>query len=80
MRTALCPYFGKCGGCSAQHIEYEVQLDNKRKMLGQAIQYDSDDIKVFSGKEFGYRNRMDFVFHPGGIGFREKGKWQNIVD
>ena len=39
-----------------------------------------DDVKIFSGRQYGYRNRMDMVFHPGGLGFREKGYWYKIVD
>lgn len=78
MRKAICPYFGVCGGCSAQHIEYELQLENKKKMLSSALEF--PDIQVFSGNEFWYRNRMDMVFHPTGIGFREKGKWWKAVD
>ncbi len=78
MATPQCPYFGKCGGCSSQHIDYDVQLENKRKRLSQVLGY--DDIKVFSDKPYGYRNRMDFVFHPRGVGLRQKGKWHSIVD
>ena len=78
MAEAKCPYFGKCGGCSAQHIDYSLQLENKKKVLVDAIKFDS--VEVFSGEPYGYRNRMDFVFHPKGIGFREKGKWYKTVD
>lgn len=78
MATPLCPYFGSCGGCSAQHLEYSLQLENKRRALAQAINY--EEIQVFSGKEYFYRNRMDFVFHPRGLGLRERGKWYSIVD
>ena len=78
MATPLCPYFGSCGGCSAQHLDYSLQLENKRKALAQAI--NSQEIQVFSGQEYSYRNRMDFVFHPRGLGLRERGKWYSIVD
>jgi 23S rRNA (uracil-5-)-methyltransferase RumA len=78
MREPLCPYFGKCGGCSTQHLPYELQLENKKALLKRNI--NSEEIKVFHGNEFYYRNRMDMIFHAGGIGFREKQKWQNIVN
>ncbi len=78
MSVPLCPYFGRCGGCSGQHIDYAVQLENKRKRLAQAL--GCDDIRVFSGEPYCYRNRMDFVFHPKGIGLREKERWQRVVD
>ncbi|MEM4397630.1 MAG: 23S rRNA (uracil(1939)-C(5))-methyltransferase RlmD [Candidatus Woesearchaeota archaeon] len=76
----LCPYFGKCGGCSAQHIEYKIQLENKKNLIKNATGFDSDKIKVFYDEPYYYRNRMDFIFHKKGIGFREKNKWFAIVD
>ena len=78
MRKPKCQYFGKCGGCQTQHIEYELQLENKKKRLAQAINF--DDIQMFSGEEFWYRNRMDMIFTEKGIGFREKGRWNKLVD
>ena len=78
MVEPLCPYFGECGGCTFQHIPYDAQLENKRKELASHIEF--QDIKVFSGAAYHYRNRMDFVFHPGGLGLRKKGKWHQIKD
>ena len=78
MPTPPCPYFTKCGGCTTQHIDYPLQLEQKRKALAQAINF--TDIKIFSGNEYSYRNRMDFIFHPTGLGLRERGKWYSIVD
>lgn len=78
MATPRCPYFGKCGGCSAQHIDYPVQVENKRKILQSAAK--ADDVRVFSGSEYAYRNRMDLVFHPHGIGLRCRGRCFDIVD
>jgi len=78
MPTPLCPYFTKCGGCTFQHIDYSLQVEQKRKALVQAL--NDVEIKVFSGKEYAYRNRMDFVFHSQGLGLRERGKWYSIVD
>ena len=78
MAQPLCPYFGTCGGCSAQHIDYETQLENKKKKLASAIKY--PEIEVFSKEPYHYRNRMDLIFHKKSLGFREKGKWHKIVD
>jgi len=80
MATPLCEYFGQCGGCSTQHIDYTTQLDNKRKQLAAAIHVESDSIEVFSDNEYYYRNRMDLIFTPRGIGLRKKGDWKSIVD
>jgi 23S rRNA (uracil-5-)-methyltransferase RumA len=78
MRDPKCPYFNKCGGCATQHLEYELQLENKKKRAQQAT--GAGDVKVFSGEEWFYRNRMDMVFTAQGIGFREKGMWNKRVD
>ena len=94
-RTPACPYFAdpnnpkegcaSCGGCAAQHIVYDVQLENKKKRLEQAMMHAYPNLKMeklygggiqtFSDKEWHYRNRMDMVFTSEGLGFREKGKW-----
>ncbi|MGD9346302.1 MAG: hypothetical protein PVH84_10590 [Candidatus Aminicenantes bacterium] len=78
MIEPLCPYFRSCGGCAFQDVDYEAQLDNKKDKLSRALRF--DEIPVFSGKDYYYRQRMDMVFHPGGLGFREKGSWHRIVD
>ena len=78
MDTPLCPFFGQCGGCSFQNIDYSTQLENKKKTLISKCGF--PEIQVFSGKEYGYRQRMDMVFHPMGLGFREKGSWHKVVD
>jgi 23S rRNA (uracil-5-)-methyltransferase RumA len=80
MSEPRCPHFRKCGGCSAQHIDYELQLSNKQKKVADSAGVDAEPVSVFSGDEYGYRNRMDFIFHPGGIGFRRKGDWRSVVD
>jgi 23S rRNA (uracil-5-)-methyltransferase RumA len=78
MAEPLCKYFGKCGGCSLQHIDYSTQLENKRKQLSNLLGV--ADIPVFSAEPYHYRNRMDFMFHEYGIGLREKGKWFHVLD
>lgn len=38
-RTApLCPYFGTCGGCQLQHINYQAQTEHKRLWLKDALE------------------------------------------
>ncbi len=80
MREAKCEYFGSCGGCSAQHIPYELQLANSKKMMARLFGVETEDLKVFSGEPYNYRNRMDFIVHEAGLGFRKKGQWDKIVD
>ena len=78
MALPQCPYFGTCGGCMLQHVDYEQQLEQKKNQL-QAL-FNVQDIKVFAGQPYAYRNRMDFVFTRGGLGFREKNQWSKIVN
>ncbi len=77
MAEPRCRYFRECGGCELQHIDYPLQLENKRKTLSQAVKL--DDIGVFSDKPYNYRNRMDFYFSPKGLGLRRKGNPGEIV-
>ncbi|MBS3128398.1 23S rRNA (uracil(1939)-C(5))-methyltransferase RlmD [Candidatus Woesearchaeota archaeon] len=78
MEKPLCPYFGECGGCTAQHIPYDLQLENKKQRVLQAT--GEKEITVFAGEPYHYRNRMDFIFHLKGLGLRRKEKWWSIVD
>ena len=77
MATPLCPYFGQCGGCSFQDIDYSEQLELKKKRIIKALKI--DDLQVFFGQEYYYRQRMDMVFHPEGLGFRQRGSWSKII-
>lgn len=77
MAAPECPLFGTCGGCTAQHIEYERQVENKLKRLSAIAGVEA---KPFTASPYSYRNRMDFVFHPAGLGLREKGNWRSVVD
>jgi 23S rRNA (uracil-5-)-methyltransferase RumA len=75
-----CPYFKKCGGCSIQHLGYEVQIAKKTEFLSKLLGVDKSSIRVFYDKPFNYRNRMDFIFHKNGLGLRKKNDWSKIVD
>lgn len=33
-----CRHFGVCGGCQWQHLAYEAQLEQKTRLLGEALQ------------------------------------------
>ena len=36
--AAPCPYFGMCGGCQLQHINYQGQLVVKKLYVNEALQ------------------------------------------
>jgi len=64
----ICPYFGLCGGCKWQHMDYAEQLRLKRKQVQDALEHiggfkDVDCETCIPAPElFGYRNKMDFSF------------------
>ncbi|MDF7801339.1 23S rRNA (uracil(1939)-C(5))-methyltransferase RlmD [Pontiellaceae bacterium B1224] len=64
----ICRYFGLCGGCKWQHMEYTEQLRLKRKQVQDALEHlggfegiECDDC-IPAPSLFGYRNKMDFSF------------------
>ncbi len=72
----ICKYFGKCGGCKFQD-EYETQIKRKKSFLENLF---NTEIKIKTGNQWHYRNRMDFVYAFGKLGLREKGTWKWVVD
>ncbi len=63
-----CKYFGTCGGCKQQSLEYPVQAKYKQEQveeifrrLGGFEDFIIENI-IPSGKIFFYRNKMEFSF------------------
>jgi len=59
-----CPYYGKCGGCNLQHIEYNAQLEIKTNIIKETIRkiggFVPPEPEIFSSSPWEYRNRMQF--------------------
>ena len=59
-----CRYFGDCGGCQYQHLNYETQLQLKHKQIGDLFQriggFDPGVVAPVVGcpEPYGYRNRI----------------------
>jgi len=72
---APCPYFGRCGGCAYQHIEYEHQLAIKwrqvRDVLRRIGKFRDVPMRpiVPSPQQYGYRNRVTVHSEEGVVGF-----------
>ena len=70
-----CPYFGRCGGCAYQHIEYEHQLAIKWRQVRNVLQRIGKlkaaplQAIIPSPEQYGYRNRITVHAGDGVIGF-----------
>ncbi|MDR0315388.1 MAG: methyltransferase [Treponema sp.] len=60
----VCAFYGICGGCNLQHINYSSQLAAKTAILGDTFKriggFKPPEPKVFSSNPWEYRNRMQF--------------------
>jgi tRNA/tmRNA/rRNA uracil-C5-methylase (TrmA/RlmC/RlmD family) len=82
---AICPYFGRCGGCDYQHIAYDHQLELKRRQVVQLLERIGriTDVAVPPtlpcANPYEFRNRITVHAKQGKIGFFEKNS-RDIVD
>ena len=73
--TPQCPYFGRCGGCSYQHMYYEHQLHWKSRQVAQALQrigkFREPPLHRIepSPREYEYRSRITVHVENGIVGF-----------
>jgi len=81
-----CPYFGRCGGCVYQHIDYEHQLALKWRQVKETLRR-IGGLKeppmrplIPSPIEYEYRNRITVHVRDGVVGFfrRESNKLLDI--
>ena len=75
----VCPVFGRCGGCSWQHIGYPGQLEAKAGILRDALTRIGklaavpEQIEMRGSPEaYGYRNRARVAVEEGEVGFRRR--------
>jgi 23S rRNA (uracil1939-C5)-methyltransferase len=86
VRTAPpCPHFGPCGGCIWQHLTYDAQAAAKESILRESLAHlgGLHDVEVRPivrmAAPWYYRNKMEFSFHPDGLGLHRRGAFDKIV-
>ena len=73
-----CPYFGRCGGCAYQHIDYAHQLEIKTRQVRDVLKRIGklDDVPmrpiVPSPLPYAYRNRVTVHAANGVIGYFQR--------
>ncbi|GAB4510463.1 MAG: 23S rRNA (uracil(1939)-C(5))-methyltransferase RlmD [Haliangiales bacterium] len=70
IRTApACPRFGRCGGCTWQHLRADMQLEYKRQAVVDALAGAGLDTEVAAARasahQHGYRNKASYVIGRG---------------
>lgn len=78
-----CPYFGRCGGCAIQHLDYAAQIEFKETVVREALARiaglePAEWLAPITGPEWYYRRRarlgIRFVAGKGRVlvGFKER--------
>lgn len=66
--AARCSYFGTCGGCKWQHVDYSAQLEFKQQHVSDAIERiggmkDVPILPIIGSEDiYFYRNKLEFSF------------------
>jgi 23S rRNA (uracil1939-C5)-methyltransferase len=80
-----CPYFGRCGGCVYQHIDYAYQLTIKSRQVQQTLARigriaDAPMQPIIASPlKYSYRNRITVHARDGVIGFFRR-ESNNLLD
>jgi 23S rRNA (uracil1939-C5)-methyltransferase len=75
-REPPCPYYGKCGGCNAQHAEFDLQIEVLRQIvLDLFLRMAKINLPFFEihyGTEWGYRHRAQIFAIGNKWGFKAR--------
>lgn len=86
-----CPYYGECGGCQLQHVDYAHQLELKKEMVRDALRrqhvpIDVDLVVHGMDDPWRYRWRGEFHVVPGEagmadarLGFNRMRSWRPVA-
>ena len=72
-RNVLCPYYKDCGGCNIMHVNYEKEIEFKKKkmkeILNRYLNFFGDFKVIISEDEYNYRNKITLHSGKGKLGF-----------
>jgi 23S rRNA (uracil1939-C5)-methyltransferase len=77
--AAPCPYYGRCGGCQYQHLDYREECRLKERQVYEAFtrvgKFAEPIVRpiIPSPEDYGYRNRITVHAEEGRVGFRGVG-------
>ena len=86
---APCPHVSRCGGCRFQDLDYPAQCAVKERQVRETLVHLgglADPVVrplIPAPERFGYRNKMEFSFHPGSdgrplLGLHERGTFDRV--
>ena len=67
-QSPICRHFGDCGGCRLQHLQYDIQLQEKSRQVEESLQHIGKFVDLqlepplAAPEMFFYRNKMEFSF------------------
>jgi 23S rRNA (uracil1939-C5)-methyltransferase len=88
---APCPHVIRCGGCRFQDLDYRAQCQAKERQVREALTHlaglEDPPVRpiVPAPEPFGYRNKMEFSFHPdpegrARLGLHERGTFDRVFE
>ena len=67
-----CKYYGICGGCQLEHINYQDELEYKKNYLNDIFKVlDIKIDKIVCGNDYGYRNKVTLKVDNNRIGYNK---------
>jgi len=82
-RNPPCRYYGKCGGCNAQHATFELQTELLRQIVldlfSRTAKLNLPRFEIHSGAEWGYRSRARVFATGKNIPCGFKSRFSNTV-
>ena len=70
-----CPYYGRCGGCSYQHTNYQNELKIKKELLSNQMKkvgYNGQINVHPSRQEYAYRNKIKLFVGQEGLSLKKE--------